>query len=177
MPDPKFATNDVARIVTGRTIRGFADGLVSVLLAQYLTNLGFTPFQVGAIVTGTLIGSAVLTLGFGLNAHRTTLGRLLVGACVVMALTGLGFALVTTFWALLIIAVVGTLNPSSGDVSVFLPTEQAFIAERVEPAERTRTYAIYNLGAVLAGAVGALVSGVPDRVASATGWELTTVQC
>jgi len=176
MPDPQFATNDVARIVTGRAIRGFADGLVSVLLAQYLTNLGFTPFQVGAIVTGTLIGSAVLTLGFGLNAHRTTLGRLLVGACVVMALTGLGFALVTTFWALLIIAVVGTLNPSSGDVSVFLPTEQAFIAERVEPAQRTRTYAIYNLGAVLAGALGALVSGVPNRVASATGWELTAVQ-
>ena len=54
---------DVERILTGRAIRGFADGFVSVLLAQYLTALGFSPVQVGAIVTGTLLGSAALTLG------------------------------------------------------------------------------------------------------------------
>ena len=34
---------DVRRVVTGRAIRGFADGFVSVLLAQYLTGLGFSP--------------------------------------------------------------------------------------------------------------------------------------
>ena len=54
-------------------MRGFADGFVSVLLAQYLTGLGFSPVQVGAIVTGTLLGSAALTLGFGLTAHRVPL--------------------------------------------------------------------------------------------------------
>ena len=47
-------TGDVRRVVAGRAIRGFADGFVSVLLAQYLTNLGFTPTQVGAIVTATV---------------------------------------------------------------------------------------------------------------------------
>ena len=40
---------DVRRVVTGRAIRGFADGFVSVLLAQYLTGLGFSPVEVGAI--------------------------------------------------------------------------------------------------------------------------------
>lgn len=168
--------DDVHRIVAGRVIRGFADGFVSVLLAQYLTDIGFSPVQVGAIVTGTLVGSAVLTLAFGLRAHRTTLGRLLVWACVVMAATGAGFAVATSFWPLLIVAVIGTLNPSAGDVSVFLPTEQAFLAHRVEGKARTRLYAIYNLGAVIAGALGALVSGVPNRIAEATGWELTSVQ-
>lgn len=44
--------DDARRIVAGRVIRGFADGFVSVLLAQYLTDLGLTPVQVGAIVTG-----------------------------------------------------------------------------------------------------------------------------
>ncbi|WP_426571505.1 MFS transporter [Aquihabitans sp. McL0605] len=168
--------DDVRRVVVGRCIRGFADGFVSVLLAQYLTDLGFSPLRVGAIVTGTLLGSAALTLAFGLRAHRTTLGRLLVWACVLMAATGAGFAATTSFWPLLVIAVVGTMNPSSGDVSVFLPTEQAFIAHRVEGRARTRQYAVYNLGAVLAGAVGALASGLPARLARATGWELTSAQ-
>lgn len=168
--------NDVHRVVIGRVIRGFADGFVSVLLAQYLIDLGFSPLRVGAIVTGTLLGSAALTLAFGLGAHRTTLGRLLVWACVLMAATGAGFAATTSFWPLLVVAVVGTLNPSAGDVSVFLPTEQAFIADRMHGEARTRLYAIYNLGAVFAGAVGALASGLPSKVAHGTGWRLTSVE-
>jgi len=171
-----LVVNDVHRVVVGRVIRGFADGFVSVLLAQYLIDLGFSPLRVGAIVTGTLLGSAALTLVFGFGAHRTTLGRLLVWACVLMAATGAGFAATTSFWPLLLVAVVGTLNPSSGDVSVFLPTEQAFIADRMEGEARTRVYAIYNLGAVFAGAVGALASGVPNKVAGRTGWQLTSVE-
>ncbi|MGZ4729919.1 MAG: MFS transporter, partial [Acidimicrobiales bacterium] len=81
---PESAPPDVSRIVWGRGIRGFADGFVSVLLAQYLTGLGFSPVQVGAVVTGTLIGSAAMTLAFGLTAHRTSLRTLLLAATGIM---------------------------------------------------------------------------------------------
>jgi MFS family permease len=157
-------------------VRGFVDGFVSVLLAQYLTDLGFSPVQVGAIVTGTLLGSAALTLGFGLTAHRYELRTLLLAACVMMAATGLGFLSFTWFWPLLIVAVVGTLNPSAGDVSVFLPTEQAFVAARVEAPRLPRVYAVYNLAAIWAGAIGALVSGVPEALARWASWDITTAQ-
>lgn len=167
---------DVSRIVAGRAIRGFADGFVSVLLAQYLTGLGFSPARVGAIVTGTLIGSAVLTLTFGLTAHRTSLRALLVGACLLMVATGVGFATVVWFWPLLVVAAVGTLNPSAGDVSVFLPTEQAYVAGEVEAPDRPRLFAVYNLAAILTAAVGALVSGVPEVMAHRRGWDVTTAQ-
>jgi hypothetical protein len=40
-----------------------------------------------------------------------------------MILTGLAFGMVATFGVLLVVAAVGTLNPSSGDVSAFLPIE------------------------------------------------------
>jgi MFS family permease len=167
---------DVSRIVAGRAIRGFADGFVSVLLAQYLTGLGFSPARVGAIVTGTLIGSAVLTLGFGLTAHRSTLRALLVGACLLMAATGIGFATVVWFWPLLVVAVVGTLNPSAGDVSVFLPTEQAYVAGEVAAPDRPRLFAEYNLAAIFTAALGALASGLPEVLAHREGWDVTTAQ-
>ena len=154
-------TPDVRRVVAGRAIRGFADGFVSVLLAQYLTNLGFSPVEVGAIVTGTLLGSAALTLVFGLTGHRVTLRALLIAAGGIMVATGVGFASTTVFWALLLIGVVGTLNPSSGDVSVFLPTEQALVAAQIDAPRRPWTFAVYNVGAVFAGALGALASGLP----------------
>jgi predicted MFS family arabinose efflux permease len=166
----------VSRIVAGRAIRGFADGFVSVLLAQYLTGLGFSPARVGAIVTGTLIGSAVLTLGFGLTAHRSTLRALLVGACLLMAATGIGFATVVWFWPLLVVAVVGTLNPSAGDVSVFLPTEQAYVAGEVAAPDRPRLFAEYNLAAIFTAALGALASGLPEVLAHREGWDVTTAQ-
>jgi len=169
-------TPDVRSVVTGRAIRGFADGFVSVLLAQYLTGLGYSPVQVGAIVTGTLLGSAVLTLAFGLTSHRFTLRTLLIAASGIMVATGAGFAGTTAFWALLCIGVVGTLNPSSGDVSVFLPTEQALVAAQVEAPRRPWTFAVYNVGAVFAGAVGALVSGVPARLAHTFGWDVSHTQ-
>jgi predicted MFS family arabinose efflux permease len=58
------------------------------------------------------------------------------------------------------------LNPSSGDVSVFLPTEQAALAHTVAGPARTMAFARYNLVGSLAGAVGALLAGIPAVVAA-----------
>src|SRR5260370_427376 len=99
----------------------FADGFISVLLPVYLLNLGFNGFQIGAVATATLAGSASLTLLVGFVAHRFRMRRLLVGAALLMIATGVSFVLVRDFWPLAVVAFIGTLNPSAGDVSVFLP--------------------------------------------------------
>ncbi|MEO6601272.1 MAG: MFS transporter, partial [Polyangiaceae bacterium] len=91
------------------------------MLAGYLARLGFTPVAVGAIVTGTLFGSGVVTLVVGFVAHRLSSRRLLLFAAFLMLGTGLGFAAFTGFWPLFSVAVLGTMNPSNGDVSLFLP--------------------------------------------------------
>ena len=93
-----------------------------------------------------------------------------------MIFTGFGFAAVTRFWPLLVVAFFSTLNPSGGDVSVFLPTEQAVLADLTDVGERPHRFAFYNFGAALAAAAGALASALPDRIARERGWELLTVQ-
>jgi MFS family permease len=161
MPDTvRWTLTDARRVVLVRTLRGFADGFVSVLLAHYLVSLGYSPFRVGVIVTGTLVGSATLTLLVGLTGHKLGSRTLLLGASALMFATGVGFLSIKAFLPLLAVAVVGTLNPSAGDVSVFLPTEQAFLAGHATGADRTRLYAIYNVGGNIAGALGALLSAV-----------------
>src|SRR3954453_1457180 len=165
---PAEATADAAILLRARAVRAFGDGFVSVLLPLQLTTLGFNGFQIGAIATATLLGSAALTLLVGLVAYRLGRDVLLVRASLLMIATGLGFAVVHTFWPLMVVAFVGTLNPSSGDVSVFLPTEQALLPQTVSDRQRTALFARYSLVGSLAAALGALCAGLPEFVAPHT---------
>jgi MFS family permease len=166
------ASGDAGRILLARALRGFADGLVSVLLAGYLMRLGFTPLEVGAIVTGTLLGSAGLTIALGLAGHRLARRSVLLAAAGLMLATGVGFASITAFWPLLVVAVLGTLNPSAADVSIFLPTEQAALAQTTSGSERTHLFAWYNVAGNFMGALGALAIAIPPLLAHAYGFDV-----
>ena len=120
-PMPPGASTDALRVLTARGVRAFGDGFVALLLPIYLVELGFSVLAIGAIVTSTLIGTAILTLGVGWIANRYSRRLLLLVAAVLMAATGAGFAMITDFWPLLVIAFVGTMNPTSGDASIFVP--------------------------------------------------------
>src|SRR5919106_5948169 len=173
---PATATRDSSRLLAARALHGFADGAVSIVLASYLSDLGFSPVQVGAIVSGTLLGSAALTLAVGLLGYRLRRRQVLLSACALMVFTGLGFAGITAFWPLLLVAIGGTLNPSAGDVSVFLPTEQPLLTDTVGVRDRTALFARYNLAGSFAGALGALASGLPVVFARSEGWDLTDAE-
>ena len=162
MRQPAPLSPDVRRLLCVRGLRAFGDGFVSLLLPVYLLELGLTPFEVGVIATGTLLGSGALTMLVGLHAWRFRYRSMLLAATGLMIATGLGFAAFSRFWPLLVVAVVGTLNPSSGDVSVFLPLEQAMLARLVPDKRRTALFARYSLVGALVGAVGALAAGLPE---------------
>ena len=149
-------------LLLGRALRAFVDGYVAILLPVYLLALGFGAWEVGLLSTATLLGSALATLAVGAWGHRFPHRRLLLAAALLMAATGLAFANLSAFWPLLLVAFVGTLNPSSGDVSVFLPLEHARLAEAAEGDARTRLFARYTFVGALCAAVGALAAAVPD---------------
>ena len=165
----RLAASPATLILTARGIRSFGDGLISLVLPVYLLELGYGALATGMIATATLLGSAILTLLAGVSAGRAPVRTLLSGAAVLMTLTGVGFAAIGDFWPLVLIAFVGTLNPSSGDVSVFLPLEQAELAGVVSKRDRTRQFARYSfIGSVMA-AIGALAAGLPERTADVFG--------
>ena len=57
---------------------------------------------------------AALSLAAGVYASRIGYRRALLAAAVLMASTGVAFALIQSWWPLLVVAFAGTLNPSSG---------------------------------------------------------------
>ena len=159
----------VLPLLIGRGLRAFADGFVAVLLPAYLLALGFGTREVGILATATLLGSAIATLAVGTWGHHLPQRRLLLGAALLMSLTGFAFAAGNAFWPLLLIAFVGTLNPSSGDVSVFLPLEHARLANAAEGEARTALFARYSLIGTLLAAVGALAAALPDQLSGRLG--------
>ena len=151
-------------LLTARGVRAFGDGFVALLLPVYLTGLGFSPFRVGLLTTATLLGSAALTALVGLTAHKLSARKLLMAASILMLATGLCFAGLRQFWPLVVVGFVGVLNPSAGDVSVFLPLEQSLLAHAGPDARRTTLFARYSLTGALMGAVGALTLGGADHL-------------
>src|SRR5207302_2515797 len=93
----------------------------------------------------------------------------LLAAALLMIATGAGFAMTTAFWPLLLIAFVGTMNPTSGDASIFLPLEQAALAQTADPRRRTALFARYSVIGSLAGALGILAAAAPDFIAGEAG--------
>jgi MFS family permease len=164
---PPSATAETRLLLAARGLRATCDGFVSIILPAYLLLLGFDAVQVGVMATAMLLGSALLTLTVGFTGLRRHTRAVLLAASTLMVLSGLGFAAIEDFWPLLLIAFIGTLNPSSGDVSVFLPLEQAMLAGSIADHDRTALFARYSLVGALLGAAGALLAALPELAAGA----------
>ncbi len=144
-----------------------ADGLVATTLATFLKLRGADPQQIGLMITATLLGSAFMTVVFGPRVRPPVLLR--IGAAA-MVVTGIAFAWVPWLLVLGLVAAIGPLNPSGGDVSPLLPAEQALLAEASTPANRTTMFARYNLVAFASAAIGSGLAGLPERIGRAFDW-------
>ncbi len=163
-------------LFAARALRDFGDGFESVLLPVYQTLLGLTPVQVGVVATAALAGSAFITIGIGLFGGRHDLRALLLGASALMVATGVAFALVNDYAVLLVVACVGTANPSAGNVSLFVPLEHASLAREAGDAERTRMFARYAFLGSIAAACGGLAAASPDFIATLGLARLTAIK-
>ena len=149
-------------LFAARALRDFGDSFVAILLPAYLLALGFTPFAVGVLATASLLGSAGLTVAAGLLGARFGYRQLLLAAACLMIATGFAFSAFHDYAILIAVAFAGTINPSAGNVSVFVPLEHAALAGISEDNDRTRMFARYSLAGALAAAVGSLVAGAPE---------------
>jgi len=159
--------SDINVLYTARGLRGFGDGFAVILLPAYLSAIGYDPIHIGIVAAASLLGSAVLTLAVGLVAPRHDLRKLLLLAAGVMAATGLAFPAFEHIVFIAVVAFIGTINPSAGDIGVFVPLEHAMLARGATDRERTAVFARYSLIGALSAAAGALGAAMPDALASA----------
>ena len=173
---PAAQRRTVRYIYAARALRDFGDGFVAVLLPVYLAAIGLGALEIGIVATLALLGSASMTLAIGFLGVRADQRRLLIAASALMIATGLAMAWSSAYAAVLVVAAVGTINPSAGSVSIFVPLEHTVLSRAVAAVERTRMFARYSLVGALAGAVGALSASSPDVLASIGLSQLTALR-
>lgn len=154
--------SNVFPLYAARGVRGFGDGFATIILPAYLTAIGYEPIQIGIVVTASLLGTALFTLAVGVIAPRHDLRTLMLAGASLMVLTGLAFPSFQSIAFVALVAFVGTINPSTGDLGVLVPLEHAMLARGVSDEERTRAFARYSLIGALSTAAGALAAAVPD---------------
>ena len=140
-------------------LRSFGDGMMSVALAQYAVAIGFSGFEAGLVATSALVGTSLTTWLVGQYVERIGRRRLLIWAAFLAIATGLAYAASSSLAILLGVAFIGTVNPTSGDVSSFLPIEQAILAQESAARNRVAMFARFSVVGSLAAALGALASG------------------
>jgi MFS family permease len=147
-------------LFTTRFIRLFAYGSLSVVLVFYLTGLGLSESQVGMLLTLTLLGDTVVSLGLTTQADRIGRREMLMAGAMLMVGAGLIFASTRSFLLLVIAGIIGVISPSGNEVGPFLSIEQAALSEVIPPQKRTEVFAWYTLTGAVATAAGSLSAGV-----------------
>jgi MFS family permease len=137
----------------------FAYGFLSVVLALYLSELGFSEAVIGMLLSLTLIGDAVISLIMTTTADRFGRKRILIIGASLMLFAGLLFAFTRSLPLLLIASIIGVISPSGYEVGPFLAVEQAALSQALPNKQRTSVFAWYNLMGSFATALGALAGG------------------
>ena len=162
----------IALLYVARGLRGFGDGFAIIILPAYMTALGYNAVAVGIVATASLLGTALLTLMVGWFAPRHDLRALLIFGAGLMAATGIAFPNVEHFILIALVAFIGTVNPSGGDLGVLVPLEHAVLAQNATDASRTHVFARYSLIGALCTAAGSLAASLPDFLVARGGTEL-----
>jgi MFS family permease len=153
-------TRDIQILFSTRIVRLFAYGFLSVVLALYLSQVGLSERQIGALLTLTLLGDTLISLWITTNADRIGRRRMLLIGATLMVFASVLFAYTRNFYLLLLAAAIGVISPSGNEIGPFLSIEQASLTQLVRDEQRTRVFAWYNLVGSFATALGALTAGL-----------------
>jgi len=156
----KFLTRDAWLLFLTRFTRLFAYGSLSLVLVFYLTGLGLSESQTGALFTFTLLGDTVISLYLTTRADRIGRRRMLIVGAILMAAAGLAFAFTSNLLFLIIAGTIGVISPSGNEVGPFLPIEQAALSHILPDQARTEVFAWYTLTGSFATAIGSLCGGI-----------------
>jgi MFS family permease len=147
-------SRDARLLIAGQGVRAAGYGFTAVLLGAVLAARGLTSLQVGAVLTAVIAGTAVASIAVGIFADQVGRRRCYTLFYAGLALVGLLVAIGIPWWALLIVALTGTLSTDVVDNGPATTLEQSMLA--AEDAGTARVYGRYNMVGSAAGALGAL---------------------
>lgn len=159
------------RLLIAKAFRAFGFGLNAVVLGLYLATLGLPPGIIGLVLSAALAGTMALTLIVALWGDRIGRRRLLVVGSGLMMLAAFIPFVGADPVLLVVIGLTGMVAVNNNESIGIQTIDQAVLPQTVANRERTAAFALYNLVASAAGAVGALAVGPLVAIGGALGFD------
>lgn len=157
------------RLLIAKAFRAFGFGLNAVVLGLYLAGLGLAAPTIGLVLSAALAGTMGLTLLVALWGDRIGRRRLLVLGSALMLLAALIPFVGADPFLLVAIALTGMVAVNNNESIGIQTIDQAVLPQTVTDHQRTAAFALYNVVASAAGAVGALAVGPLASAGTALG--------
>lgn len=141
--------------------RSLATGLIGVLLGVHLAALELPATTVGLVIGLGLAGAALATTLVTFFADRIGHRRCLLLITVLTVVGAVALTFSTGATALAFAAFIGMVNGMGRDRGAALVIEQAALPATGTDAERTMSFAKYNVLQDVGHAAGSLLAGVP----------------
>ncbi len=167
---------DAIILMISRGVRAFAFSYLGVVFTIYLSQLGYSTVTIGVVVTTAYTAAAVLTAVWGFLSDRygrKNILMLLAALTIVSNLIYIFFSHLIFIIGAVIIANVGAGGSGGGGQGggPMSPVEQALLAEKCSPENRNAVFATNAFVGSMIGALGALLSGLPQHLQEAWGWQ------
>lgn len=167
---------DAVILMVSRGVRAFAFSYLGVIFTIYLSQLGYSTVTIGFVVTTAYASAAVLTAVWGYLSDRY--GRknilvLLAALTIVSNLIYLFSSHLIFIIAAVVIANVGAGGSGAGGQGggPMSPVEQALLAEKCTAENRNKIFSTNAFVGSMMGALGALLSGLPQHLQEKFGWQ------
>ena len=153
-------SSDLLAVLVAKGARTFCYGFLGIVLPVYLVELGLGPGGIGAAVTSTLAGSALLTWLVRRPAERYGPRAALLALVALSALAAVLLLITRQPWLVVAAAVLGNVAVGTGETGPFLTIEQVVVARAVTGTRRTTVLSLYNLLGYAAAALGSVMVGL-----------------
>jgi MFS family permease len=144
-------------VFLAKAVRTFCYGYLAVLLPLHLAALGLGAGGIGLAMALTLGASALFTVLIGRPAERLGSRPVLIGLAGFVMVAGTLLAMARAPALVVLAAMLGNVALSGTDSGPFLSIEQVLVSRAVTRDGLTLRMSLYNLVALCASALGALV--------------------
>ena len=155
---PDGFDRDMRLLTLSMSFRRISMGFLQVVRAIYFALLGFTPVEIGLLLSLATFVSALHHITFGWLSDRFGRKVFLVLGGIFATMRMVIFALSHDFWMLALGQGIGAMGEGAGAGQ---PVVSGYIADKVDVRSRASVFSTLAITSALAATVGSLLAGLP----------------
>jgi MFS family permease len=163
---------DALIVYTGRGLRDMGRGLIAVILAIYLAEIGLSIPQIGLVLGSSLVGGFVLSLVVMFSANVISRRAWFVIIALVTAGAMLMLFFTENVWLIGLASFFGSYAGSGMHWGPSLQLEQSSLTEVTNSQTRTRAFSNLSVSSAGGRALGSALVGIATYLIGVRDWEL-----